>query len=191
MFTDDFHLRTLGPFLSATAQLHPKVAIKSIVIALVDRLAAYAAREAENEPPEERQKQEEEAAKRLLERVTSEREKKRVAREREEAERARAAQQGDENGYSPFPEEQPSWEAYPPQESDLAPESQQPVPTPPKNDDDVKKFRGIPENVKLFEVFWHQIVQLIKVRLASNSAQSRRHSDTRARRLVPTCQSRT
>jgi vacuolar protein sorting-associated protein 35 len=27
----------------------------------------------------------------------------------------------------------------------------------------VKKFRGIPENVKLFEVFWEQIVALIKV----------------------------
>lgn len=27
----------------------------------------------------------------------------------------------------------------------------------------VKKFRGIPENVKLFEVFWHQVVELIKV----------------------------
>ena len=28
----------------------------------------------------------------------------------------------------------------------------------------VKKFRGIPENVELFEVFWHQVVELIKVR---------------------------
>lgn len=27
----------------------------------------------------------------------------------------------------------------------------------------VRKFRGIPEDVKLFEVFWHQIVELIKV----------------------------
>lgn len=27
----------------------------------------------------------------------------------------------------------------------------------------VKKFRGVPENVKLFEVFWEQVVQLIKV----------------------------
>jgi vacuolar protein sorting-associated protein 35 len=28
-----------------------------------------------------------------------------------------------------------------------------------------KKFRGIPEDVKLFEVFWEQVVQLIKVSL--------------------------
>jgi vacuolar protein sorting-associated protein 35 len=27
----------------------------------------------------------------------------------------------------------------------------------------VKKFRGIPEDVKLFEVFWQQVVQLIRV----------------------------
>ena len=44
VFTDEFHLHTLGPFLSATAQLHPKVNIKNIVISLIDRLAAYAAR---------------------------------------------------------------------------------------------------------------------------------------------------
>ncbi len=27
----------------------------------------------------------------------------------------------------------------------------------------VKKFRGVPENVQLFEVFWKQVVELIKV----------------------------
>ena len=62
VFTDEFHLHTLGPFLSATAQLHPKVNIKNIVISLIDRLAAYAAREAENEDPEETKRQEEAAA---------------------------------------------------------------------------------------------------------------------------------
>lgn len=28
----------------------------------------------------------------------------------------------------------------------------------------VKKYRGIPEDVKLFEVFWHQVVELIRAR---------------------------
>lgn len=28
----------------------------------------------------------------------------------------------------------------------------------------VKRFRGVPEDVKLFEVFWKQVVELIKVR---------------------------
>ncbi|CAO1634106.1 unnamed protein product [Parajaminaea phylloscopi] len=75
VFPDDFHLRTLGPFLSACAQLHPKVNIKSIVIALIDRLASYAAREAENESPEEAQRQEEEVGRRLRERMRSMRNK--------------------------------------------------------------------------------------------------------------------
>ncbi|UZJ53025.1 hypothetical protein CBS101457_002345 [Exobasidium rhododendri] len=69
VFPDDFHLRTLGPFLSACAQLHPKVNIKQIVIALIDRLAAYAAREAENDSPDEIRRQEEEAGRRLAEKT--------------------------------------------------------------------------------------------------------------------------
>ncbi|PWN53739.1 vacuolar protein sorting-associated protein 35 [Violaceomyces palustris] len=69
VFPDDFHLRTLGPFLSACAALHPKVNIKQIVIALIDRLAAYAAREAENDSPEEIRRQEEEASRRLAEKT--------------------------------------------------------------------------------------------------------------------------
>src|SRR5882762_7937213 len=69
VFTDEFHLHTLGSFLSATAQLQTKVNIKLIVIALIDRLAAYAAREAENEDPEETKRQEEAAARRLAEKV--------------------------------------------------------------------------------------------------------------------------
>lgn len=30
----------------------------------------------------------------------------------------------------------------------------------------VRKFRGVPEDVQLFEVFWKQVVELIKVGLA-------------------------
>lgn len=56
VFTDEFHLHTLTPFLSATAQLHPKVNVKQIVISLIDRLAGFAAREAENETLEERER---------------------------------------------------------------------------------------------------------------------------------------
>lgn len=71
VFPDDFHLRTLGPFLSACAQLHPKVNIKNIVIALIDRLAAYAAREAENDSPEEIRRQEQEASRKLAEKTAN------------------------------------------------------------------------------------------------------------------------
>jgi vacuolar protein sorting-associated protein 35 len=158
-------LRTLSPFLSAVAQLHPKVAIKSIVIALIDRLAAYAAREAENESPEERQRQEEEAAKRLVGEVKRHRQR---AKELEISAAAASEASGDELAR---PDETEGWGGV---ESENAPERVEPiddgkidgvVPTIPEQM--VKKFRGIPEDVKLFEVFWSQIVELIKVRSIS------------------------
>lgn len=65
VFPDDFHLRTLQPFLSATAQLHPKVNVKQIIISLIDRLAAFAAREAEGEEPNDAKKQREENIRRI------------------------------------------------------------------------------------------------------------------------------
>ncbi|KAJ3194022.1 Vacuolar protein sorting-associated protein 35 [Irineochytrium annulatum] len=44
VFQDDFHLRTLDSFLSATAKLHRNVNVKQTVISLIDRFAAFAAR---------------------------------------------------------------------------------------------------------------------------------------------------
>ena len=32
-----------------------------------------------------------------------------------------------------------------------------------EKEETIKKFRGIPESVKLFEVFWQQVVELMKV----------------------------
>ncbi|CAL1696990.1 unnamed protein product [Somion occarium] len=168
VFTDEFHLHTLGPFLSATAQLHPKVNIKQIVIALIDRLAAYAAREAETEDPEETKRQEEAAARRLAERVKSQ--------------RARIRQNGSINGsmtpstvtdgewgsapQSPIIEktisEQPSLDGVASEvvESEKADKGKEKEKESPQ----VRKFRGVPEDVKLFEVFWQQVVELIKAR---------------------------
>lgn len=166
VFTDEFHLHSLGPFLSATAQLHPKVNIKQIVIALIDRLAAYAAREAESEDPEETKRQEEAAARRLAEKVKVQKLKVR------------------ENTYpGPVPPttEINAWGSVPPTPSTAA-ESDTVVQTPVSPDGmrgtleklegkgkdkegaAVRKFRGVPEDVQLFEVFWKQVVELIKAR---------------------------
>lgn len=40
VFPDEFHLATLDPFLNSCAQLSPSVNVKTIIIALIDRLAA-------------------------------------------------------------------------------------------------------------------------------------------------------
>ncbi|WFD19900.1 retromer complex subunit Vps35 [Malassezia caprae] len=209
VFPDEFHLRTLSLLLSACARLHPKVSIKQIVIALINRLAAYAVRESESETPEERKRQEDEASARLLTKshemrqhvqtihpatvwreIAEEQTKSRDSWSRlasdlgqslqddgsniwgdaprpapavettvwaEEAE-AEAETQASEptEGHAPqdIPDEQPS-EAAPATD---APAGAEPTPTTPR------KFRGIPEDVRLFEVFWEQIVLLMRAR---------------------------
>ncbi|GAA5930686.1 retromer subunit VPS35 [Sporobolomyces koalae] len=185
VFTDDFHLRTLSPFLSATAQLHPKVNIKQIVIALIDRLAAYAAREAENESPEERAREEEEQAKKLLARVRKQRERNRLEREaRELNDKFRNSSIAGTNAPPPPPgtgvddDETEGWGAVvnvlPPGQAQLEADDGKidgQVPRKIENgagsaigEGTGKKYRGIPEDVRLFEVFWTQVVNLIKAR---------------------------
>lgn len=171
VFTDDFHLHTLTPFLGACANLHPRVNIKGIVIALIDRLAAFAAREAEAEDPETRKKGEEEAARRLAERVKQGRSGK-----------GKAIQDGERSPKAPKPAEAAAWGGEALDEAAKNGDESQagtsdpsgssgPVdagkveekPASPKVGSEIKKFRGIPEDVRLFEMFWKQVVELIKV----------------------------
>ena len=163
MFTDEFHLYTLGPFLSATAQLHPKVNIKQIVISLIDRLASYAAREAESEDPEETKRQEEAAARRLAEKVKLQKAKLRANTSATSGDGVQAIDVDIWNSepQSPTPAQV--------KDSENLSQVTHGVGGEPSNDENgettVPKFRGIPENVKLFEVFWQQIVELVKVRI--------------------------
>lgn len=137
--------------------------IKQIVIALIDRLAAYAAREAESEDPEETKRQEEAAARRLAEKV--------------KVQKAKVRENGVVGVRSPTQEAHGVW-GSPPAQSPVV-DMVKPMPDVPDESNDVldekgeggkeesvpavRKFRGIPENVQLFEVFWKQVVELIKV----------------------------
>lgn len=160
VFTDEFHLHTLGPFLSATAQLHPKVNIKQIVISLIDRLAAYAAREAESEDPEETKKQEEAAARRLAEKVKIQKARLRANTSSANSDRTQGV---DVDVWGSEPQSPTS--ARPRDAEDPNQSTHTASGEPSENDEALtRKFRGIPENVKLFEVFWQQIVELIKAR---------------------------
>lgn len=137
--------------------------IKLIVIALIDRLAAYAAREAESEDPEETKRQEEAAARRLAEKV-------RLARERANEPRVEQPQQdgADAWGDSVASTEKEVAVASPESEkaNGLSEESKEGK-GKEKEGAPARKFRGVPENVQLFEVFWKQVVELIKVRVFS------------------------
>jgi vacuolar protein sorting-associated protein 35 len=69
VFPDEFHLHTLDQFLSAVARLHPLVNVKNIVIGLMDRLSAYAAREKPVQSEEDRKSKEADNLTKLLENV--------------------------------------------------------------------------------------------------------------------------
>jgi len=179
VFTDEFHLHSLGPFLSATARLHPKVNIKQIVIALIDRLAAYAAREAENEDPEETKRQEEAAARRLAEKVKAQKVKVKENGHRSASPPSSPTIATEVNAWgspqtpvsttltvSPTASERSHTPELPAIEPTLE-DKLDGLKVKEKEDMLVKKFRGVPENVQLFEVFWKQVVELIKVGLLS------------------------
>ncbi|KAF9930327.1 Vacuolar protein sorting-associated protein 35 [Mortierella alpina] len=152
VFPDDFHLRTLGPLLSATAQLHPKVNVKQIVIALVDRLAAHAAREADsNDDNDDDDERTDAPASPKAASIKSEKGDTETQEEEETAVKD-ASEERDEDTETKDQEEDTAAEET--REEPVA------APKPPK----VRKIRGIPEDVKLFEIFWGKIVELVKFR---------------------------
>ena len=150
MFPDEFHLNTLDQLLSAIARLNPHVNIKAIVIGLMDRLSAYAAREAESEAPEERKQNEEEATTKLLEHL-------RIAKETEKREQKQ--DEGDKRTNGEHTNgDQPA--ETPPQEVDSQPQKD----TSADGDAEKtspKKNRGISEDVKLYEIFYDQVLNLV------------------------------
>jgi vacuolar protein sorting-associated protein 35 len=151
VFPDEFHLHTLDQFLSAVARLNPHVNVKAIVVGLMDRLSQYAQREAETESPEQRKKTEEESIAQLLEQM-------RIAKEKkpEEPEPAAAQQNGDaaeaQSGEEDTPTEASSTTAVSVADTEVA-----------ETEGAVEKRRGIPSNVKLFEIFHEQVQTLVKM----------------------------
>ncbi|KAF9434971.1 Vacuolar protein sorting-associated protein 35 [Entomortierella beljakovae] len=147
VFPDDFHLRTLGPLLSATAQLHPKVNVKQIVIALVDRLAAHAAREADSNEDDDDESPAPSSPKAASIKDNEEEKEQTEVNGEETAEKAEGEDKTEESEEKETPEEEEE-------------DKPAPVTKPPK----VRKIRGIPEDVKLFEIFWGKIVELVQFR---------------------------
>ena len=152
VFPDEYHLHTLDQFLSATARLNPQVNTKAIVIGLMDRLSAYAAREAGTETSEEKSKSEEDATAKLMERL-------KIQKQEKEA-RERTAEQNNDGAEG----EEPHNEAR--SESEPAPSNAE----PPGSTDGASevngaasKHRSIPENVRLFEIFYEQVISLVKM----------------------------
>ncbi|ORY10422.1 vacuolar protein sorting-associated protein 35 [Clohesyomyces aquaticus] len=156
VFPDEFHLHTLDQFLSATARLNPHVNVKSIVVGLMDRLSAYAQRESETESPEQRKQTEEESIAKLMEQM-------RIAKEMKVEEQP-VSPSAQPNGDGP---EEPPAGAEEASITSSTTAMAPPEPEPQEPDDEIEKSRGIPKNVKLFEIFHEQVVSLVKVQRLS------------------------
>lgn len=127
--------------------------LKKIVIGLMDRLSAYAARETESSAdPESRKQSEEEAVTKLLENLkVAEESKKEVPADADADADTNAAQ---ENGVEQTSKE--SDEAATTKEAEAEPSAS-------TNSDKDEKAK-IPTDVKLYDVFYGQVVNLIKSR---------------------------
>ena len=155
VFPDEFHLNTLDQLLSAISRLNPHVNIKAIVIGLMDRLSSYAARESESDPPEDREKIEEEATTKLLEKLKIAREKK---PEKREAENASKDVNGDQtNGERTVDRPENDVHKAPSDKAEPALD----VTNDAVDEAPSKKKRGIPDNVKLYEIFYDQVTNLV------------------------------
>ena len=212
VFPDDFHLRTLNLLLSACTRLHPKVSIKQLVISLINRLAAYATREAENESADARAREEYEANERLAAKVRDmrrhvvskppsaiwreivlEQNTKRDTWRLLSSDLEQTLPDDGNNIWSDTfkppssSQEDDAWidgeiaASEAPKEASAEPEhalDEEPSQSPdvggaesdkPQREQDQAasapaKFRGIPEDVRLFEVFWEQIMLLMRAR---------------------------
>ncbi|CAG7984346.1 unnamed protein product [Penicillium salamii] len=150
VFPDEFHLHTLDLLLSAIAGLNPQVDLKKIVIGLMDRLSSYAAKEAEGvAEPEAKKQSEEEAVTRLLEKLELAKETK-ATESKEESSAKEPEDKPAENGTEESTKED-SGSPEPAQQESKA-----------ENGDDTKP--GIPAEVKLYHIFYDQVVNLIKRR---------------------------
>ncbi|KAI9372663.1 vacuolar protein sorting-associated protein 35 [Aspergillus egyptiacus] len=147
VFPDEFHLHTLDLLLSAIARLNPHVDLKKIVIGLMDRLSSYAARETESSAdPETRKQREEDAVAKLLENLKVSEETKQKPQE------DGAAHTDQENGVEQAPAET--------QETTKSAEEE----TKANEGDDDGEKPSLPQDVKLYDIFYQQVVSLIKSR---------------------------
>jgi vacuolar protein sorting-associated protein 35 len=154
VFPDEYHLHTLDQFLAAVSRLNPHVNVKVIVIALMDRLSTYAARETETKSDEEREQAEQDAISKMLEKV-------KLSEERKAEPSKDTTSNGEtvtETNGEGTPAKELSTEESASKEPETAPESEE---TNGSKSPDGKPPAGIPENIRLYEIFFEQVLNLV------------------------------
>ena len=157
VFPDEYHLHTLDQILSAIARLNPHVDMKKIVMGLMDRLSSFAQRQADEDPsPSEKQKAEEEATSRLFERMRLSKETKSQSPKKINGTDSAVETNGTEGA-------QPVGERIHPTE--------EPAVTNVDIDGSTLNSKStktsILADVKLYEIFYDQVVNLVKTRALS------------------------
>ncbi|KAK4189450.1 vacuolar protein sorting-associated protein 35 [Podospora australis] len=164
VFPDEFHLYTLDQFLGAVSRLNPHVDVKAIVIGLMDRLSSYAERESQDETEDDRGQMEEEALATLLEKV-------KLAKSDAENQPTPSAPQdtGDSSTADNHNENEGDHDAA--STAETLQRDNNPAPSIAETEatavdgadaEPAKKRRGIPENVRLYEIFFGQVKNLVQ-----------------------------
>jgi vacuolar protein sorting-associated protein 35 len=159
VFPDEFHLHTLDMFLGAVSRLNPHVNVKAIVIGLMDRLSDYAERESQNESEEDRGKIEEEALAQLLGQTRLGGPSSSAQNDSVPGSAIESPHHGDRpstNAVSTTDDLHADQEAAPSIAETEATAVNGEETEPPK------KRRGIPENVRLYEIFFGQVKNLVQ-----------------------------
>ena len=157
VFPDEYHLHTLDQFLAAVSRLNPHVNIKVIVIAMMDRLSAYAAREAQEVSEDDKVKREEEGLAKLLEELRLERESKPAAGpEGTNGDHASANGEAKDSTTASETDTQDT-----PKEGSSMGGDQEQIDGTNGEKNGPKPMRGIPENVKLYDIFFDQVHNLV------------------------------
>lgn len=160
VFPDEYHLHTLDQFLAAVSRLNPHVNVKVIVIALMDRLSSYAARESEANPQENREQMEQEAIVKLLEKVKLDKEKKveEPAPAESNGERPSLDTNGTSESVTTAVESEPEPAVS---KEEIKPESETTTLNNGTDGTDEKQTGGIPDSIKLYEIFFEQVMNLV------------------------------
>lgn len=159
VFPDEFHLNTLDQLLSAIARLNRNVNIKAIVIGLMDRLSSYAAGESESGSSEDRRIMEEEATAKLLERLQISQGSKKADAKSNKPDKEHT------NGEHVDGDKSVESSAPTARASEIDGQTSADTDSIAVDGEDSKsraeKIRGIPEHVKLYEIFYDQVINLV------------------------------
>lgn len=150
VFPDEYHLHTLDQFLAAVSRLNPHVNIKIIVIALMDRLSSYATRESTGLPTMDLENLEKEAITKLLERVQLNQDQNSIEDVPSDSSPRKECGMIDD-----------SYKIENNDKKQLDLGSSEPA----KNNDNKENMKGkrIPDNIKLYEIFFEQVTNLVSV----------------------------